>query len=281
MKTTTPIDYGSQSDAPLIIDPSSLMQSGLELQKTNHKVTYIYEEVIQEQSIIMLHGRGGVGKSYVAMQIGDAISKGESYLGLKTKLRNVYYLDHENPLPLLADRIRILNIDKIWFWHNERKPPKIDSDDFEVFKRLPPGLLIIDTLRSSQSLDENSSREMALIMGRLKELREMGFTILILHHAPKGNERTYKGSTAILDLADHVIGLYRMREGNKKHEEDDDNNEDKIFRLGTVGKTRYKPFHTYLKFDPAQGFVLATDPDSETLESMRMILLVKGKDHSH
>lgn len=79
---------------------------------------------------------------------------------------------------------------------------------------LPPGsLLVFDTLRASQSRDENDSQQMASIMMKLKILRDSGFTILLIHHTPKGNDNIYKGSTAIFDLSDHVLSFHTI---NKK-----------------------------------------------------------------
>ena len=87
-------------------------------------------------------------------------------------------------------------------------------------------MIIFDTLRSAQSKDENNSQDMAFIMGRLKELRDLGFTVLILHPTPKSNERTYKGSTAIIDLCDQALGLYRVKSGTSNEIVDDDDNDE-------------------------------------------------------
>ena len=121
-------------------------------------------------------------------------------------------------------------------------------------------MLIFDTLRAAQSKDENDSKEMQLIMSRLKELRDAGFTILLLHHTPKSNERTYKGSTAILDLADHVLSLHKVKDAKGK-DEDEDEDMGGIFRFGTQAKTRYELFHICLEFnDPDKGFELLPEP---------------------
>ena len=123
-------------------------------------------------------------------------------------------------------------------------------------RSFPPGsLLIYDTLRASQGRDENDSQHMAFVMQRLKELRDMGFTILLLHHTPKGNDRTYKGSTAILDLADHVLSLHKVKKANPEGGEiEDDEDQDCLYRLGTKDKTRYEPFHIFMAFDKEKGF---------------------------
>ncbi len=156
-----------------------------------------------------------------------------------------------------------------WYWHLAcpTGPRKLDEDTWIDYKALPPGLLIFDTLRASHNGDENSSKDMAMVLSRLKELRETGFTIVVLHHTPKGNDGTYKGSTAILDLADHVLSLERQGKT-----EDEEFNPDSIFKFGCRIKTRFEPHSVFLSFDPAHGFTTKDDPDDETMKIMANIL---------
>jgi hypothetical protein len=143
---------------------------------------------------------------------------------------------------------------------------------------MPSGSLVIfDTLRAAQGRDENDSRHMAQIMMKLKELRDMGLTIILLHHTPKGNDRIYKGSTAIFDLADHVLSLYKVRKGTHNEVHDDDDDTDCYYRFGTKDKTRYEPFHIFLQFNPEKGFEIAPDPDTADMEAIQELLAKNGR----
>lgn len=201
-------------------------------------------------------------------------------MGLNTQSLPVVFVDFENSLPVLIERVRKIKIEDVLFWHNTNEvlaPPKLDSLKWEPYKTLPKGsLLVFDTLRASQSQDENDSRQMAFVMARLKELRDAGFTILLLHHTPKSNDRTYKGSTVILDLADHVLSLHKVRKNNLEETADDEESADVLYRLGTRDKTRYEPYHLFMAFDPEKGFVKAADPDEEDLQAIQEILSNKG-----
>lgn len=251
-------------------DYSLVLIKGKDLQKTDIKINWVIDKLLPEQSITLFHGRGGVGKTWLSLILGDAVSQGKPFMGLTTKKVPVYYIDFENPLPVLVERIKKLGIEEINFWHNQTdpKPPKIDTLDWEVYKKLPPGLIIIDTLRAFQNMDENDSRHMALVMARLKELRELGFTILLLHHTPKGNERIYKGSTAILDLSDQVLSLHRVDNSDSVEEEEFG----QFFYFGTKDKTRYEPFFMYLEFDADNIFIKVESPDTADSEGIRKIL---------
>jgi hypothetical protein len=115
---------------------------------------------------------------------------------------------------------------------------------------------------------------MGKVMGRLKELRDMGFTIILLHHTAKNSDKVAKGSTAIVDLADHILGLTAVRKKNGQETIIDDDNDDgdHIYRFGVREKTRFEPYQIYLTLNPDRGFELAPDPQEDTLREMHKCL---------
>jgi len=253
---------------------------GAELQTLDIPVKWAVEGLLPREAITLLSARGGMGKTILSISIADAVTKGILFLGLETMKMPVVYIDFENSLPTLVERIKRIDASNVLFWHptNEIKPPCLDSKEYELYKKLPQGaLLIFDTLRASQSRDENDSQHMAMIMQRLKELRDCGYTILILHHTRKGDDKVYKGSTAIFDLCDHNLSLHKVRKGCYTPEESEsDDDTDYCYRLGTQDKTRYEPFHIFLEFDTEKGcFVIAPDPETETLEEIHGLLAGK------
>lgn len=257
-------------------EPKSLLDSLLkwnDILALDVRTEYLLEKIIPKNSITLLFGKGGIGKTSLMMQIAKAIANGTPFDTLQTIKTPVYYIDFENPLAVLKERVeKIGQSDNLYVWHisNEIQPPKLDGSEWELYKQLPAGLLIVDTLRASHLSDENDSKPMSLIMGRLKELREMGFTIIPLHHTPKGNENTFKGSTALLDLCDHVLGLEEVKGQEGENIEFDCEN---LYKLGTRIKTRYEPHSIYLTFKPEiKGFEVAKDPDFEKLKDIWELL---------
>jgi len=258
-----------------------VLLSGASLQSLEVDTDWTVENVQPARSIGMIHAPGGSGKTYFSLGMGGAVDRGEPFLGLATKQRPVVYVDFENPLPLLVERARKLDIRSVMFWHLSAAvpPPKLDSANYKQYFQLPAGaLLIFDTLRAAHDGDENSSKDMALVMGRLKEIRERGFDIFLNHHTPKANDRSYKGSTAISDLADHVLKLYRSRPGSLEELSDDDEPDPGATFVLATGKTRFEPFHMYLSFDPEnEGFRVADDPNRESLDAIAEYVAGPGR----
>jgi archaellum biogenesis ATPase FlaH len=265
-------------------DILSSLESWTEIQNMEIKVEWLIDKLIPKDSITLVFGKGGIGKTWLMLQIARCIGIGESWLGFETTKAPVIFIDFENPLAVLNSRTQILGDgENVFFWrayNDNLKAPKLDSNEWEQYKHLPEGaVLVFDTLRASQSKDENASNDMSSIMGRLKELRDLGFTIVLLHHTAKNSDKVPKGSTAIVDLADHILGLTRVKKKTNGEEiviNDDDNDEETIYHFGVREKTRYEPYHVHLTLNPDKGFELAPDPQEDTLKNMHRILKEHG-----
>lgn len=254
------------------------VKKGKEIMAMEISVEWLIENLLPKESITILSGRGGIGKTWLSMQIGGAVSQGTPFMGLPTQMAEVYYIDFENSLPVVKDRLEKIQAGEVNFLHSGLgvPPPKLDKPQWKNYFSVcrPGSLLIFDTLRASQSMDENDSKEMASIMMKLKELRDRGHTILLLHHTPKANDQMVKGSSAIIDLSDHVLSLHTInKQGN---EQDGDTDGNKTYYFGVNGKTRYKPFNIFLTFDPERTFIPLEDPDFEKLRLIRNHLMEHG-----
>jgi hypothetical protein len=274
-------EYDSLEERSL--DLTKVLITGAEMQALDIKMECTIDKLVPCRSLVLLHGPGGLAKTWLALCMSKAVSIGTPFLGLATKQRFVIYVDYENPWPMLIDRVKKLDIRDVRFWHLSAniRPPKLDGPDWVMYKSLPRGsFLIFDTARSSFDGDENSSQDVGLVMSRLKEIRELGNDVLLLHHTPKLNERASKGSTAWEDLADHVLAFYKVK---KETLEDTDEEVDfdprALLSLGTGRKTRYEPFRMYLTLDPeAGGFSLAEDPRAAAIGAIAEYIAGDGLD---
>jgi len=246
-----------------------------EISQQNIEVEWVIDKLIPKGAITVLHGRGGLGKTWLLLQMGSCMADGKPFCGLSTIKENVYYVDFENPMAEISHRGRVLGGSSLRLWHlsHNPPPPRLDNQQWVLYKSLPPGVVVFDSMRSAHHLDENSSKDMTIIMSRLKELREIGHTIIALLHAPKGDARTYRGSTALIDQCDHALGFEKVKAVGYDTAADGEDEEDLPFRLGHIQKTRFTPFKMYLKFDPEKGFSLASSPEQKNLEAMHQLLL--------
>lgn len=265
-------------DGELRPTPYQLATSTSDLRNSDEKIEYIVDGLIPKHFITLLYAPSGLGKSTLATQCCQAVQDGVPFLDLETLKTPCFYLDYENPRSPIVERLkRIGGTEPFPFWHynSEVPPPQFDDKkERRILLDIKPGtMVVIDTLKACNNLDENKANEMKPLFDFIKELRRRGLTILLLHHTTKGPDGTYRGSSVIQDQADHCISLTKVKVNGSNREMHEHGNTTTIYRLGVKGKTRANPFSSFLKFDKSTGlFVPTVDPALEPLNRISEVI---------
>jgi 5S rRNA maturation endonuclease (ribonuclease M5) len=178
---------------------------------------------LKENSIVLASGWRGVGKTFFALGVLEAVSNGGTF-GPWECLNAVpcLYLDGEMPPSDIIERSAMLSLES-----NRKCPLFIYSDAFANNLGLPRAnlnsdqwrkairrilitrgvkLWVVDNLASvAGGLDENSRQDWDPINQWLLELRFAGITTILLHHTGKGGAQ--RGTSAREDNLDCSIIL--------------------------------------------------------------------------
>lgn len=169
---------------------------------------YLIDRFLPCPGRVLLVGPPKRGKSYLALQIGLAVAKGESFLGRPALSvgRRVLYLQFDTPHSLWLERMQMLKEEGI-----ELPPfrPQADCGDFivldpthlrrsldvvnnpddvayliQIMTDLHPAMVIVDTLAKLHSGDENDAGAMKKIFHVLNSIFA-DCCILYVHHTRK------------------------------------------------------------------------------------------------
>ena len=216
------------------------LPNSVDLAKMDYKIEWVLEGVIAKHANHLLYAAGGTGKSFCMLTIATGVANGEDVFGLKVEQMPVLYIDFENPVSVVVDRVRriggSLNL-KVWHLDNNPPPYHFDEDGWEIYKEFEPGLIVVDSLRSSHHLDENSSKDIGLLMERLKFIRGASSTIVLIHNENKAGG--YRGSTSLADLVDQVLCYDCVERIGDEKEVELIKTKSTIRRLGIGGKHRF------------------------------------------
>ena len=133
---------------------------------------------------------------------------------------NVLYLDRENPLVVMRERLKVLGIEesaaadcRIWGGWFTSAPPAIgDFRLLEIAHARRPLIVFDSLIRFHAAADENSATEMSVVMADLRALANAGATVVVLHHRPKSEGAYYRGSTDIAGAVDTALAVSRDRD---------------------------------------------------------------------
>lgn len=176
---------------------SSFSFSTGELLNYAKDVTWLVPGLIPQQGAVIIGGQEGVGKSWLALDLATATSRGLPWLGaLPTRKCRVLYLDEESSPQLLKRRLsRLLKgqeapgaddlVFRVGGGVNFSDPTWIEGFTASL-RAKPVDLIIVDSLVRSHRGEENSSTELAKVFGAVKRLiSEHGVSVLFLDHESK------------------------------------------------------------------------------------------------
>jgi len=182
--------------------------------QTDAQVEWVIEGMLPAGSVNMFSSESGTGKTWVAYAMAGAVSRGEPFLDLTVKQMPTLYIDGENPMGVVKDRLMGLGVPEtpnlhVWGgWNHDNLPFGPDDPRAEQFAGVTKGLIVWDSLIEFHPGEEVSASETRKYMKNFRKLANLGATILILHHAGKSaKSRQYRGSSDIKASVDTAYTL--------------------------------------------------------------------------
>lgn len=193
----------------------------------------VLKDILPTGGLALLAGAPKSGKTLLALQLAIAVASGGTFLGRATTAGPVVVFSAEGGPQLLRERLEkmapspaaLANL-HLW-WPTVRGLRLDDGADrqglVEALATVGPRLIILDPLVRFHLGDENSTQEMAALMGCLMEVRNRtGAAILLVHHTRKlgkdarpGSAGEARGSSVLHGEVDAALVLERRRAGSE------------------------------------------------------------------
>jgi hypothetical protein len=201
----------SETDAHLITDLAQIPS----VWQIEASLQWRVEDMIAEGSVTLICAESGTGKTWVGYYIAGCVAWGISVLGHQVRPCKVLYLDGENPLYVVKQRLFDLGIAEtpnltVWGGWNLSPPVGPDHPLVIEFARKEQGLIIYDSLIEFHPGYEQSSTETRAFMRHFRKLAYLGATVIVLHHTGKSEtSKQYRGSSDIKAAVDTAYLLER------------------------------------------------------------------------
>lgn len=186
-----------------------------ELQEQPHPA-WLVRDLIGLETLAVLFGKPGVGKSFVALDIALSVASGRSWQGHEVQQGPVLYLVAEGGRGIKK---------RTQAWEQTHAPRSIEASfllkaaNLHIPKDLEDltasigdrrfALIVADTVaRTFTGGDENSSQDMGRWVKGVTTLQQQtGASLLAIHHEGKNASQGPRGSTALTAATDTVLRL--------------------------------------------------------------------------
>lgn len=186
---------------------------------------WIVKGLLPRAELAVLYGESGAGKSFMALDLGLAIARGEQWRGLRVKQGRVVYVAAEggggfrNRLKAYAQQHGI-DLAGVPFGVIHAAPNLLMKPDaLEVARAIQAAggaaVVIVDTLaQATPGGNENSAEDMGRALAHCKGIhRATGALVLLVHHAGKDTSKGARGWSGLRAAADVELEVQRTPGG--------------------------------------------------------------------
>lgn len=194
-------------------------------------LAWLVRDYIEEDTLAVMYGSPGMGKSFLALDISCCIATGIPFHGHDVKQGGVFYIAGEGHNGI-ARRL------KAWSQHHSipnmpaqlfvSEAPTDLVNDVNVWRvagairqsvnatGIVPRLIVIDTMARNFFGDENSAADVGRFVSNVDSIRRpWGATVLIVHHSGKDNSKGARGSSALKGAVDAEYEVSRPDGGKQ------------------------------------------------------------------
>jgi len=198
--------------------PQTRREETDEVEPFLRRLYWLIKDFIPLASFVLLVGKPGTYKSWLALDLARAVARGEDFAQLKgSAAREVLYIDRENGSNLISHRREVLGISdtpKLRYWGRwvSLPFPGIGSKELLEYAEEAQPLIVFDSLVRFHKGNENDNTEMARVMDGFVALARKGATVVVLHHAGKESEKNFRGASEIEAAPDIACRVDRTSE---------------------------------------------------------------------
>lgn len=209
-----------------VMDKKPIVMDGLSfMDREIATPPFIIEPFLPMGGLALLHGKRGIGKSFLGTTIMEAVCKGTPLFGVfPTTKGRVLYVQLDMTDTVFQDRLcqagqfyRFEGWDVLTGVPNMMQANR-STDWVQKVHQSRPDLVIIDTLRKAHKLPENESDTPTKFLTKMRELFG-AITIIMIHHDKKTSidggdpNEAFRGTGAWLDDMD--VGMHIMKKHGK------------------------------------------------------------------
>jgi hypothetical protein len=180
---------------------------------------YIIGELIETDTMGLIFGDPGCGKSFLAVDIALSVSSGTPFHGRDTKQGSVFFIAGEGHNGLARrfaawSQARGVSLAGVPLFKSERAAQFLDGASAKAVadavaglaaRHGSPALIIIDTLaRNFGAGDENNTKDMSEFVVAVDDLKARfpGCSVLIVHHSGHAAKERARGAMALKGALD-------------------------------------------------------------------------------
>jgi len=203
-------------------------------------VTWVVDRLVLGGGLTMLGGRKKLGKSWLCLQMAQAVASGCTVLDRDTTQGDVLYLPLEDGVKRIHERLQSKSAPRGLPIAYVERFPSLDNlagmaSLRALVEREQPLLLIVDPLASAKTraTDENDAGAMGDLFNALRALaQDTNCGVLVVHHHGKAEHGDpgfdLRGSSAVAGAVDLSLGLYRTECGYELRTEGRDIEEESL-----------------------------------------------------